>query len=301
MRIFKCVTIFLIVLALASCSKARESQNRQSVAERREQLRLDSLALKVAVMPTLDCLPLYVAYEEELFKDQDVDVHLKLYSSQMDCDTAMIRKRVELSFTDKLRASRMIRLGTPLQYLTETNAYWQLYSNRTVRIKRLNQLGDKMVAMSRYSVTDYLTDAFLDTVKTKAQVFRIQINHVNLRLKMLLNNEMDALWLPEPQATTARINKNQLLADSRSSGDKFGVIVVAGSVNKDSRRKKQLTSFVKAYNMACDSINKYGLQHYSTAIKKYCDTDDRTIKALPRLVYTKVAPVVVASKLVNKY
>lgn len=301
MRIFKCIIIFTSLILLASCSNSREVKNRRTVAERKEQYRLDSLALKIAVMPTLDCLPLYVAYDEDLFKSQDVDVRLRQYSSQMDCDTAIMRGRVRLSVTDKLRASRMIRQGLSLQYLTETNAYWQLYSNRTARIKRLNQLGDKMLAMTRYSATDYLTDTVLDTVKTKAQVFRIQINDVNLRLKMLLNNEMDALWLPEPQATTARIHQNPLLADSRNSQDNFGVLVSLSNVNRNSYRRKQLVSFIKAYNMACDSINKYGLQYYSSIIIKYCNTDQRTVNALPKLMYDKVAPVTVSAKFVNKY
>ena len=37
------------------------------------------------------------------------------------------------------------------------------------------------------------------------EVFKVQINDVALRLQMLLNNEMDAMLLTEPQATTARI------------------------------------------------------------------------------------------------
>ncbi|MDD2219578.1 MAG: hypothetical protein PHS63_05775, partial [Desulfoplanes sp.] len=51
-----------------------------------------------------------------------------------------------------------------------------------------------------------------------------QINDVNIRLKMLVNNEMDAIVIPEPQATTARLLKNSVLMDSRDKDFHSGVI-----------------------------------------------------------------------------
>ena len=88
----------------------------------------------------------------------------------MDCDTALLNRRVEGSISDLVRTERMKKRGLQLDYLTATNAYWQLYSNRKARLKHLNQLGDKMIAMTRFSATDYLTDLTLDTVKTRARV-----------------------------------------------------------------------------------------------------------------------------------
>ena len=71
-------------------------------------------------------------------------------------------------------------------------------------------MDDKMVAMTRYSVTDLLSDMVVDSAKLKPErVFRIQINDVNVRLKMLENNEMDALLMTEPYATQAILAKNK--------------------------------------------------------------------------------------------
>ena len=62
-----------------------------------------------------------------------------------------------------------------------------------------------MIAITRYSATDYLATLAIDSVHPKYDVYRVQINDVNIRLKMLLNNEMDAVLLSEPQATRARL------------------------------------------------------------------------------------------------
>ena len=100
---------------------------------------------------------------------------------------------------------------------------------------------------------------------------------------MLLNKEMDAMFLTEPQATKARLYQNPVLMDTRDRDMQFGVFAFRSNSLKDVKRQKQLKLFVKAYNMACDSINKNGVKHYGYLVKKYCGIDDKTVNALPKL------------------
>ena len=231
---------------------------------------------------------MFVAKERGWFAVDREDIRLKPYNAQMDCDVALEKRLVEGSVSDLIRTERLIAKGLPLTYISSTNAYWQLIANKMARVKKLGQLGDKMVAMTRFSATDYLTDRTLEGVKTKAQVFRIQINNVTLRLKMLLNNEMDALWLPEPQATTARQLSNPVLRDSRDYKVNLGVLAFHSNAMRNKRRQKQLRAFVKAYNEAVDSINRLGLDHYSIIIQKYCGVDENTVKALPKTMFRHI-------------
>lgn len=282
--------ILLMLVAtvlLAACGQSEEKKRALS-KQRREQLRReDSLALKIGTLPTMDCLPLYVAQQTGLYQQLDVDVRLKPFTSQIDCDAALTAGRIEGNVTDLVRTQRMMQRGTALQYFTATNAYWQLISNRKSRITNLKQLEEKMVAMARFSVTDMLTDMAVDSVKLKNEtVFRVQINDPNIRLLMLQNNELDAMCLTEPQATTARLYKNPVLMDSQKRDLQMGVICFRSKDMKDKRRTEQLRRFTKAYNQACDSIRKHGIQHYAQLIKSYTQADERTIKALPKLNYT---------------
>ena len=284
--------ILLYILALffaISCGNSYEEQKRLSRAERARLQREDSLALKIAVMPTLDCLPLYIVKEHALNDTSKLDLRLKYFTAQMDCDTALVGRSVEGAVSDLVRTERMKREGVKLDYITSTNAYWQLITNYKARIKKVEQLGDKMVAMTRYSATDFLTDYVLENIKTQSEVFRIQVNDVNIRLSMLLNNEMDAMWLTEPQATTARINGNVVIADSKNLKLSLGVLAVRSEVMKDKRRKVQMAELVKTYNQACDSINKNGVKHYADIIKKYMKANDKTISQLPKLKFVHVA------------
>ena len=287
-RPFIIIHSLFYILLLCSCGHSEEQKRIITQREKAEQRRLDSLALKIAVLPTLDAMPLYVAREIHLFEQEDVDVRLRKFNAQMDCDTAILGKSVEGVLTDTIRYQYLERKGTSLRIISTSELYWQLIANRAARLKQLGQFGDKMVAITRHSGTDYLTDKVLHGVKTTAPVFRIQVNDVSLRLKMLLNNEMDAAWLPEPQATVARLSRHVVIADSRKEDAGLGVLAFRRRALEDPRIRDQVSRVVKAYNKACDSINHYGLSHYGIIVSRECHVDPSIVDTIPPIKYKKI-------------
>jgi NitT/TauT family transport system substrate-binding protein len=269
---------------LAGCGRSYEETKRLRQEQQKRDLREDSAALKVAVMPTLDCLPMYVAEERQMF-DTVVDIRLKCYTAQMDCDTALQRGRVEVAVSDLVRVERMKGIkGEKVKprYLTATNAYWLLIGNRNQRITNLPHLDDRMLAMTRYSVTDLLGDLAVDSAKLKTErVFRIQVNDVNVRLDMLVNNEMDALLMTEPQITEALLKKHHVLLDTRKLDMWMGVFVEDSVRMNHPNRQQQREVLVKGYNAACDSLNHYGLKHYADVIRKYYKLSEQALRQLP--------------------
>ena len=278
----KRLIIGIVLLGLlAACGQSYEDTKRQRREHQKQAMREDSAALKVAVMPTLDCLPLFVAKDRAMF-DTAVDIRLKFFTAQMDCDTALQRGRVEMAITDLVRAERMRKQGDSIAYLTSTNAYWLLIGNRNQRITQLKHLDDRMVAMTRYSVTDMLTQMAVDSAKLKTErVFRIQVNDVNVRLDMLENNEMDALLLTEPQATQALMMKHHVLLDTRKLDMQMGAIAMNKLTMSHATRQKQQEALVKGYNRACDSLNHYGLKPYYDVIRRHYDVSEQALRQLP--------------------
>ncbi|NPD91465.1 ABC transporter substrate-binding protein [Xylanibacter muris] len=274
--------IFIVIVFFSACGDSYQEKKRLSRQERLKLMKEDSAAMKIAVTPTFDCLPLFVAKSSGLFERLGADIRLKHYNAQMDCDTELEKGRVEGAVTDLVRGEWMKIHGTSLVYVTSTNACWQIISNFNSRIRRLKQLDDKMVAMARHAATDFMAWYAVDSAGLKPErVFRIQINDVGLRLKMLVNNEMDAAVLPEPQASVARMHRHGVLADTRKLGFSFGVIAFRSGVFDNDRRKKQKDVFVRAYNMAVDSINGKGIGHYKALIHKYCNVDESVVGKIP--------------------
>lgn len=233
--------------------------------------RADSASLKVAVMPTLDCLPLYVAEECGFFDREGLSVTLYPYEAQMDCDTALQNGWVDGMMTDLVRAEHLQEQGLPLHYATATALSWQLITGRHARINTLPQLDDKMLAMTRYSGTSLLAAMLVDSAELQPErVFRIQVNDVSVRLGMLQTGVMDALLLPEPQASAARKSDGKRLYDSRQSDLRLGVMVFTQKVMADSVRQQQVEALLRVYAAACDTLNARGLEPYKTLIASRC-------------------------------
>lgn len=257
-----------LLMLLTSCGDDATERMEQA---RREQQRVDSLALKVAVMPTLDCLPLYVAEAEGWFEREGVSVQLRPYTAQMDEDTAVLFHHVEGLVTDRERMKWIAEQGVELREMGQTDLKWQLVTNKNARIKQLSQLDDKMIAMTRRSATDLLAQHAIDSVGLPPErVFRIQINDVGVRLSMLENSIMDALLLPEPQATQARIQGHPVLMDTEELGLHYGVLAFTEQAATDTMRQRQIETFLRVYNMARDSIAHRGYSTYRQLIADRC-------------------------------
>ena len=217
------------VVLLSACGQSYEETKRQNRLQRKEALRKDSAALKIAVMPTLACLPMFVAEYHQLYDTLNGGVRLKYFKAYIDCDTALERKRVEGSVSDLVRAACIEKRGMKLRYVAATNAYWQLVTNKNSRIHQLKQLDDKMIAMTRFSVTDM-----------DEHVFRVQINDLDVCMQMLQNNEMDALFFEEPLATMAIKAKNPVVLDTRKLDMQMGVIAFREQEMRHPERQKQV-------------------------------------------------------------
>lgn len=263
----KLLTGIIVTLSLMSCGGDGSNGNIGDAGE----ATADSMSLRIAVMPTLDCLPIYVAQEAGLFAHDGLSVSLISFTAHMDCDTAIIGGTVHAMPTDLVRAERLIKQGTPLHYATVTTLGWQLVTAKTARIRKLAQMDDKMLAMTRYSATAMLADQLVDSAKLQTErVFRIQVNDVLVRLNMMETGTMEAMLLPEPQATVARLMGCNTLYDTTADSLVMGVIAFSQEALKDSLRRRQMKTFLKVYDEACDSINTLGLDHYRNLIATRC-------------------------------
>lgn len=232
---------------------------------------LDDDVLRIAVTPTLDCLPLYLAQQKGWFDHEGVSVQLIPYQAQMDQDTAIVRSRVHGMTTDTVRMDWLKQNGTPVEQVAKTTLSWQLITNKAARLTLLTQLDDKMVAMTRHSATDMLAQQIIEKSGLEPEhVFRIQINDINVRLSMLQNGIMDAMFLPEPQATVARTEGHPVLMSTDETGQHLGVLVFRSDVMADTAMHSRVERFVKVWQQASDSIAARGLTNYRSLIASCC-------------------------------
>nr|WP_314692099.1 ABC transporter substrate-binding protein [uncultured Prevotella sp.] len=279
--------LILAVLILVSCGKSDKELQAERQAQKLAEREAYQKAYKIAVMPTMDCLPAYLLKDSLLYDTAKVDIRLCWFNAQMDCDTAMIGGSVQAAFSDLVRTERLKHRNKVLMhYLTDTNLNWQLIADKDSKLKQLSDLSDKIVAMTRFSGTDLLTDMAVKKAKPKYQVFRVQVNDVLVRLAMLQNHEIDAYWFAEPQITKALSADNNSLFNSEDAGVHLGVVAIMDKV----RRQDEEAAFAAAYDKAVEQINKNGVKYYSALIQKYMKVDESVVRALPDIKYTKIGP-----------
>ncbi|QUB67386.1 ABC transporter substrate-binding protein [Prevotella melaninogenica] len=279
--------LILAVLTLVSCGKSDKELQAERQAQKVAEREAYQKAYKIAVMPTMDCLPAYLLKDSLLYDTAKVDIRLCMFNAQMDCDTAMIGGSVQAAFSDLVRTERLKHRNKMLMhYLTDTNLNWQLIADKDSKLKQLSDLSDKIVAMTRFSGTDLLTDMAVKKAKPKSQVFRVQVNDVLVRLAMLQNHEIDAYWFAEPQITKALSADNNSLFNSEDAGVHLGVVAIMDKV----RRQDEEAAFAAAYDKAVEQINKNGVKYYSALIQKYMKVDESVVRALPDIKYTKIGP-----------
>ena len=190
------IYIFTLILTLASCSQRQEAAPFEA-----DSTAVSSARLRVAVMPAMSCLPLYYAVQSGLADSLGLPIELLRYEAQMDIDTAILAHHADIAFTDLIRAERLSK-EVWVQPFASCQEPLSLISQKSKRVKRVNQMKEQMIAISRLSATDFWCDYVLDSTKTNYDdIYRPQINNVALRAQMMEADLIDAAMMGEPYAT----------------------------------------------------------------------------------------------------
>jgi NitT/TauT family transport system substrate-binding protein len=264
--------LFLILALFSAC------QSHPAISPE-EQARRDSAALHVALMPVADCLPFYVAQRTGIYDRLGLDLRIHTLWAQLDTDTALLRRRVHAAYSDLVRAIMIQQTDTfDLRAVAALPGDLQLITNRRGRVRKLGQLKERMVAVSRHSITDYWSDRLMDSARmAQTDIFRPQINDVRIRTDMICNGTMDAAFLPEPFAHEALLRGNTRNFSTRGLQPLLGAYLVPTWVLGDSTRMRQLRLLFQGYEEARtlrDSI--------PSLLRDLCLTPDSIVDSIAR-------------------
>lgn len=238
--------ISILLCLVSSCREAEENSSPEDLAKS------DSLALHVAVFPTLETLPLYYAERSGMMQEADADIRLLHYDSMTDADTAITRGHAQATFTDEARLLTLEQekgmLATPIASVPATLA---LFSHKEGKINRIEQLKEKLIGMERHSHSDYWSDEILKgTDLTQLDIFHVQIGSTSLRYNMMMNQLIDAAFLPEPYASLCDTALAYTLWKQPEDANHWTVIAVPTSQHTDSLRSKQSQALLDLYEKA---------------------------------------------------
>lgn len=241
------VAAILLAAAFSACGSDNKSATEKETT--------DTTTINIAVMPSADCLPLYVAESRGLFDSLDVKVNLIPFNSAMDCDTALLGTSADACMSDIVRAYLMRCDGDSVKSIMSTDQRLWLVTSKASRLKSLASIKERIVATTRHSALDLMLDKAMERAKFGTEeVNRPQINDIRLRAEMLLQNQYDGAILPEPYTSQCAGKGCNKLMSSEDLGLSLGALIVREDALRSKR--KAIQSLVEAYTQAVDIINK---------------------------------------------
>lgn len=181
------------------------------------------VTLKIAVLPILEALPLYVAEKEGLFKKHGVDVEFVPVASAPERDQVisagqadgMINELTSTMFYNKdqpqVQIVRYARTATPEQ------ALFRILASGESGIENVDELKGSEIGISQGTIIEYLTDRLLQAQGFSAEeINTVAVPKIPDRMALLESGELDAGMLPEPLSSLAVLQGSQVILDDTS-------------------------------------------------------------------------------------
>lgn len=277
---FLCV----FVLGCMAFSACRPSSSSTESAVTTDSVEFDSAAIRIGYLPTLDALPLLVAEQEGLFDSLKTDIQLVEYTSNMDIDTAFVNHRIHGALTDVCRAILHNSNDQEIKIAGKTDGVSYLISQQKLRLRKIADLPERMIAIARNEASDWKLDLMLkEAGMDLSEVNRPQVNNVQLRQEMVSKEMIDAAIVPEPYATAAIVNGDRII-ETGSEPLQTGCIIFPQKILVS--RETELRFLAMAYNIAVERINNAPQGKYAPLMQKAFGISEQVTDTLQLPEYT---------------
>ncbi len=234
----------LIPLVLAAC---------QSNAE--------PVTLKMAVLPIMDALPMYVAQEQGYFADENVTVEFVPVTSAPDRDQiinagqadGMINEVVSTMFYNKSE-TQVVIVRFARRALPDYPHFYILASGQS-GISSLEDLKGQEIGISEGTVIEYTTDRLLERSGfTPDEIQTVAVPRIPDRMALLGSGELAAANLPDPLAALVMQQGAKIVIDD-SSYPEYGHSVITFRAEVVEEHPEAIEGFLRAVETAVNEIN----------------------------------------------
>lgn len=228
----------------------------------------DSTALKLGVLPTMECLPFYYADSIGIFDSLGIDVKLVTFEAAMDADTAFVNGRIDGIVTDLVKECIWRGNGDTAHVAMVGDLRLWLVTAPKARLLKAESIKEKIIGITRHSSVDYFADKILESVKLQStELNKPQINNLRLRGLMVDQDQYDGAILPEPYASEAVARGAKRLTGTEDL-KLTNLLCVLFNDSVSQVRKDEIQKIRQAYDMAVLALNTDTLSNVLDFIPK---------------------------------
>ena len=263
MYLRKFLAIFLSILVLnmlAGCAGQKAADSA-------------SAKLKIGSLPIEDNLAILVAEQNGYFAEENLEVELIPFQSPVESQSAFQSGELDGMVTDMLIAAMLKGSGEKLKVTSLTlgatpeEGRFAIVAAPNSSIASVADLKGKSIGISSNSIIEYVTDGLLmDAGIDPQEVEKIVVAKIPVRLEMLLNNQIDAITVPDPHITYTVAQGAKIVAED-TEGRNLSQAVIIMTEKALSEKKDALVSFYKAYAKAVQELNKQPEKYKDLLVK----------------------------------
>lgn len=229
--------------------------------------------VRLALLPILDALPMYVAEEQGYFEEENLEVEFIPVTSAAERDQiiqagqadGMINEILSTLFYNKIEPEitvvRYARVATP-----EYPQFFVLAAGNS-GIESLEELKGEEIGISEGTIIEYSTDRLLEASGFSAEdIQTIAVPRIPDRMALLNSGEIKAANLPDPLASLAIQSGAHRIIDD-SSFPEYGHSTISFRNEFVDENPKVIERFLNALEKAVDDINS-DKEQFSTLLSE---------------------------------
>ncbi len=217
--------------------------------------------LKIAVLPILDALPMYVADAQGYFKDAGITVQFVPVASAAERDQLMQAGQADGMINDPIstvlynKDTQKIAIVDFARIASPDQPQYSIVASKDSGITRPDQLKGVEIGISEGTIIAYTTDRLLEHAGlTSADIKTTNVPKIPDRLQLLSEGRMKAANMPEPFATLAEQGGAVRVIDDASLPE-IGTSEISFMVATLKTKPQTVKKFLAAVHKAVVDVN----------------------------------------------
>ena len=243
--------LILLSLLMASCAPAPAKPGTD-----------EDVTLKMALLPIIDTLPMYVAQQEGLFAKHGVKVEFVPVASAPDRDALIASKQADGMINETIStflfnkdAPQVEIVRYALRPTAEAGHFFILASGQS-GITKPEQLKGVEIGVSQGTVIEYVTDRLLEAQGfTPDEIKTVAVPKLPDRMSLLASGELKAAVLPDPYGGLA-VQQGAVPVLDDSQYPQYGFSVISFRKEVLDGHRQMVKNFLAAIEEATQLVNE---------------------------------------------
>ena len=252
------IILLSILLLLSACAPAAGTSGPNEAATSNSSA---AKPLKIAVLPIIDTLPMYVAQQEGLFAKHGVNVEFVPVASAPERDQLLAAGGADGTINETLAVMLFNKEKPQMQVVryalrpTETNGHFFIIASPKSAISSIDGLKGVEIGVSQGTVIEYVTDRLLQAAGfTKDEIKTIAVPKIPDRMALLASGELQAGVMPDPLAALVVSQGGKIVADD-SKHPEYGFSVISFRKDVIDSQPEAIQGFLAAIEEATALVN----------------------------------------------